>query len=275
VEVVCHRTLPIAGVVVADGLGSQYRSDVGSSEAARALAASIEAVSALTSIAMPAWFGDARMAIENVVSAEVNKWPDNLNLDNAFGTTLLCGLDLPERLLMAYVGNGALIHLRADFDEFPPTLLLPWTAANCLNPHSLMAQGTDRLYKWLGPRTSAVQSSPTVVEVAKDNLLYGDILIICSDGITSLDHTQVGLDAQKQMWMRADDSVAILYWHLRAFIATGHLTSADLRACLERYLDDLDAQQQVADDCTIGVIVTSAALRYYEGRGRKVEAVSA
>ena len=45
----------------------------------------------------------------------VEPLPADLNLAEAFGTTLLCALDLPDRLVAAYVGNGAIIHLRGDF----------------------------------------------------------------------------------------------------------------------------------------------------------------
>jgi serine/threonine protein phosphatase PrpC len=273
-KVLSHLTLPVAGVVVADGLGSHHGAHIASDTAVRALAASIEAASDLTANAMPVFFEAARTSISNDVSKRMSNLPDGLNLDEAFGTTLLCGLDLPDRFVMAYVGNGAMIHLRANFIEFPPTRLLPWSATNCLNPH---ASPDQRLYKWLGPRTCPTQSTPTIVEIAKDNLVSGDILIVCSDGIYSLDHAQVGwaqvsLDVPRKRFVDTE-SVAILYEHLRAFVAGAPLTSEALHECLDNYLMELDARKELSDDCTVGVIVTAAALRYYEGgrsQGRRI-----
>ena len=263
--VVCHPELPVSGVIVADGLGSHFGADVAAHEATAALARSIEAAPSLESLVMPVLFEHARDAIAKVVDRH-GSVPGGLNLDDAFGTTLLCGLDLPERLLMAYVGNGSLIHLRANFVELPPTLLMPWSAVNCLNPHSQMVDGIGLLYKWLGPRTSAVQSAPSAIELTKDNHGCGDILIVGSDGLCSLDHAQAGPDARNQLWHSADWSIAVLYEHLRTFFSDGLLTSAGLRDALENYLGDLAARHPISDDCTVAVVVTGAALRYYESR---------
>lgn len=269
-----HPHLPLAGVIVADGLGSHFGADEAACMAVMTAAESIVSVHDTDSRWMPSAFAAARLGIERLVCNRCERLPAALNLAEAFGTTLLCGMDLPDRLVVGYVGNGAIIHLRGDFLAFPPTQLLPWNAVNYLNPHSRMVRGTNVLYKWLGPQTTAVQSSPTVLEIAKDNSFVGDLLLVCSDGISSLDQTPIGLDADKRMWIRADPSVGLLYGHLKEFIAHGALTSNALRDCLERYLLDLDAARLVGDDVTIGVIITAAAVKGFESRRSAAEAVA-
>ena len=217
--IVCHSYLPLGGVVVADGLGSHFGADEAARIAVTSTAASIESVTHIESLSLPSVFANARLAIQEAVRDRVEALPAGLNLAETFGTTLLCGMDLPDRLTVGYVGNGAVIHLRGDFLDFPPSQLLPWNAVNYLNPHSRMVRGTNVLYKWLGPQTTAVQSSPTVLEIAKDNSLVGDLLLVCSDGISSLDQTPIGLDSDRRMWIRADRSLALLYGHLKEFFA--------------------------------------------------------
>ena len=262
--VVCHSHLPLAGVIVADGLGSHFGAEEAARVATATTAAAIESVRELGSLCLASTFADARRAIERTAHDRAHALPSELNLAEAFGTTLLGALDLPDRLVVGYVGNGAVIHLRGDFLDFPPTQLLPWNAVNYLNPHSRMVRGTNVLYKWLGPQTTLAQSTPTVLDIRKDDLLVGDLFVVCSDGIASLDQTPIGLDADRRMWIRADPSLAMLYSHLKEFIAHRALTSDALQICLERYLLDLDAADLIGDDCTIGVIVTTAAVKRFE-----------
>jgi serine/threonine protein phosphatase PrpC len=272
--IIGHTRLPLTGVAVADGLGSHYGAGTAARAAAAAAAATLESLVTIEHVCLPAVFADARQAIEAAVGWGGEPLPGGLNLAAAFGTTLLCGLDLPDRLVAAYVGNGAIIHLRGDFSEFPPTQLMPWNACNYLNPHSRMGRGTNVLYKWLGPQTTMTQSSPTVIEIRKDDLLFGDLLLVCSDGISSLDQTPIGLDGDQRMWIQADRSLAMLYDHLKQFVGNEPLTSEALTVCLERYLDDLDARQLIGDDCTVGAIVSAAAVQRYESRRRAVEPVA-
>jgi serine/threonine protein phosphatase PrpC len=272
--VACHPDLPLAGVVVADGLGSHFGADEAARIAVTTVTESIESAHDTTSQWLLSAFAAARLEIERLVCDRSETLPAELNLAEAFGTTLLCGMDMPDRLMVGYVGNGAIIHLRGDFLAFPPTQLLPWNAVNYLNPHSRMVRGTNVLYKWLGPQTTAAQSSPTVLEIAKDDSFVGDLLLVCSDGISSLDQTPIGLDADKRMWIRADRSVAMLYAHLKEFIAHEALTSDALHVCLEHYLLDLDAAHLVGDDCTIGVVVTAAAVKGFESRRSAAEALA-
>jgi hypothetical protein len=118
------------------------------------------------------------------------------------------------------------------------------------------------------------QSTPTVIEIRKDNLLVGDLLLVCSDGICSLDQTPIGLDGDKRMWIQADRAVATLYDHLKRFIGNEPLTSAALTICLEQFLDDLNGRQLVSDDCTVGAIVSAAAVQRFESRRSATEAVA-
>ena len=258
-----HPYLPIAGVAIADGLGSHFGADESARTAVAAAAMAIESVDSISDVRLPPAFGDARRAIERAVRDRAAPLPADLCLADAFGTTLLCALDLPDRLVAGYVGNGAIIHLRGDFHEFSATQLMPRSACNYLNPHSRMQRGANVLYKWLGPVTTVVQSTPTVLEIGKDDLLSGDLLLVCSDGICSFDQTPIGLDSDRQMWIRADLPLSILYEHLRRFIEREPLTGESLEACLDRYLDDLESRQLIGDDCSVGTIVTGDALRRY------------
>ncbi len=255
----------LTGVVVADGLGSHYGADVASARAATALASILCDLGPDSPLDLPGAFARVNAAL----TAHVEGLPDlppDLDWNAAFGTTLLCAVDDGDAFTVAYAGNGAIFHVRGDFNACPATQLLPWSAVNVLSPHALSTRGRSTLYKFLGPGASVSQVMPTVVTISKDAEAFGDIVIVCTDGIASQDQTSIGLDDANQLWIKGDAGVAMLYDHLSRFFAAPRQTDDTLQVELERYLAALLARGLVSDDCTVGVIVSAAAARYQASR---------
>jgi hypothetical protein len=205
------------------------------------------------------------------VNAQADSLPADVDWDAAFGTTALCAVDTPGEIRLGYVGNGAIFHVRANFNTFPSSQLLPWTAVNYLNPHSAPQQGKNVLYQIVAPRATG-HVLPTVVTVGKDSERLGDIVMVCTDGIYSYDQTPMGRDGDGNIWISGEATMALFFEALSRFFAGGSHTDDDLRLALEDYLKEVETKGLATDDCTVGVIVTERALTYQRAlRNRRLE----
>jgi serine/threonine protein phosphatase PrpC len=180
--------------------------------------------------------------------------------EQTHGTTLLVGLDAGAELLAAYAGNGAVWHLRGNFGAYPAAGL-PHNAVNLLNPHSVMRDGREVLYN-LVDAAAPHPPVPTVVSVRKDPV-YGDLLVVCTDGIYSADQLTYGTDAGGTLWVSAEATMATLFHALRdLFAAWDGEGVPPVEAALRECLEGMRARGMLEDDATVGVIVTADALRH-------------
>src|SRR5262249_2604018 len=143
--------------------------------------------------------------------------PADLDWNSAYGTTVLCAFETPRSIMLAYLGNGAIFHIRGNFNTFPASQLLPWAAINYLNPHSLSQNGKNVLYKLLSPRGRDGEIIPTVLTLGKDQDVFGDIVLVCSDGIHSYDQTAIGTDDEGRLWISGDETVRLFFESLKLF----------------------------------------------------------
>lgn len=262
-----NTRIPLAGVIVADGLGSHYGSEIGSRLAAAGLKDSIEEVACTCEVDMIGAFEAARERLVSYVDCHVEDFPSDLDRRNAFGTTLLSAVETPNEIAIGYLGNGGIFHIRGNFNAFPISQLLPWTAVNYLNPHSLPQGGKNLLYKLLSVYSQGAEVMPSVLTIRKDIELFGDILLVCSDGIYSYDQTPMGRDDQQHVWISGEDTMVLFFEALKSFFEKRTHTDEALQLALEEYLRQLESKGLVTDDCTLGVLVTDRALRYQESLG--------
>jgi hypothetical protein len=261
-----------SGLVVADGLGSHYRSEIASRAAADAIGATLRTSKAGGLNAMDEAFRAAAASVDDAWQKARSEAPPEVTARAAFGTTAVACLETPDAIVLGFLGNGAIMHLRGNFDGFPASQLLPWNALNVLNPHSIPREGKNLLYKLIGPEIGNVGSRPSTVRIGKDLETFGDIVVVVTDGISSYDQTPMGRDADGKTWVSGEQSLAMLYSHLSTFFA-GSITSVDLRETLVRYLHELMSADLVQDDCSVGVLITERALSYQrERRGSSVVA---
>ena len=181
------------------------------------------------------------------------------------GTTALCAIELQHCILIAYCGNGAILHVRPNFNEFPETSLLPWSAINILNPHSHPVRGKNVLYKYVSATAEIDEAEPTVLVLSKDDALMGDIIVVVTDGIWSYDQASIG-ENEMGIWMHVESTLPLLYRHLDSFFHREYSTARVLKGELEAYLDAVRASGKMTDDCTIGVLVTGRAVAYQRNR---------
>jgi serine/threonine protein phosphatase PrpC len=250
----------MAGIVVADGVGSFYGSNVASLIVTVAIKTYLEADTPLSCVDLMDTFSVSRSALSDHVERRADPLPTGVDLHRAYGTTALCAVDVGDSFKVAYVGNGCLHHLRGNFDQVSQGRLLPSNTANLLNPHCHWYEGRSVLARIISPTTSDADSAPTALQLSQDDL-FGDIIVLASDGIYSYDDVQIGRDSQGDVFIEAKRSMVWLYEALSSFLR-GDLTEGALQNCLESYLRKLDTNHLVDDDCTVAVLISGRALRY-------------
>jgi PPM family protein phosphatase len=280
-----NETAGFQALIVADGLGSYGYAAEASAFAVSWMQHKLMQLDDAGAIDFEAFFPLLKHSlIEYVEEFEA----DNQTLLDRFanfGTTLLCAVETPDYQLIAYVGNGAIWHIKANFNEFSPARLLPWNAVNYLNPHSVEEGGREALYRLLSPSDNFDEITPTVLRLNKDTD-FGDILMLCTDGIYSQDQLRMGKNSTG-IWLKIEQSLLDFYAGLSEYFTTiqqqpvenqtvvteisdealppepGILAETQL---LEQFLQNYLQKGTWDDDATIAVLITPEALRYQTGR---------
>jgi len=268
---VWNQGVPLAALIVADGIGSHFAADQAARIVTESAELTLSGLGADSTVDLEDVFKQAHRRLRKYVEDNAEEIPADIDWGNAFGTTLLCAVETQHRIALGYVGNGALVHIRGNFNTFPESQLLPWSAINYLNPHSFSRNGKNVLYKLLSPRSQGPTVSPAVLSLQKDNDLFGDIVVVCSDGICSYDQTPIGRDGEGRIWIGSDETLELLFDALKAFFAQEQWTQDALGEALNAYLVTLRTRNLITDDCTLGVLITQQALSYQEALRASVQ----
>jgi serine/threonine protein phosphatase PrpC len=191
-------------------------------------------------------------ANENIIEEDKNE-------QNLFGTTAITVFETTDKIVVAYVGNGAIWHIRGNFNEFPDAYLFPWNAVNYLNPHTIPEGGKEALYRLISNSDDFSECIPTVFEIDKDESV-GDIFMICTDGIYSADQIKAGKN-DKGVWVRYEPTMLKFFDYLKHFFKSNQLYNKEsLLQTMNMYLEEL--KPTFDDDATIGILITTKALNY-------------
>ena len=172
--------------------------------------------------------------------------------EKLLGTTLILGIETEHEVTFAYIGNGAIIHVRGTIGDFDDKVL-QWYASNLLNPHSIPLKGSEVLYKLLS-NDDEIDVKPTIVRIEKDTK-EGDAFIICTDGIASQDHYELFKHVTVGKLYAYNDKLLELFALLKDFQysdkanASLHLNNK-ITLFLERNKDKFE------DDATLAILVT-------------------
>lgn len=259
----------VRGVALADGLGSYSHARLAAHAAVRGVEAASRALGRPSATGVRALFTAAHSAVRRAARAGPGG-EAGPPAAQSFGTTLLVAFDTPAELWAAYVGNGAIWHVRGNFDGFPATTALPWCAVNLLSPHSVLCHGREVLYRLVDAAAEA--SPPSVVRLQPDPE-FGDLLVVCTDGVYSADQLTQGTDVNGAVWISGEPPMVELFRTLRALFAEWDgKGEPELYRALAECLGRLRARGVLEDDATVGVIVTAAALDYHRRKRARATA---
>lgn len=250
--------LALNGIILADGIGSMAHSDQASAQVAHWLRQALEALDTAGQLDIIALFSGCHHALIDVFT---EKFAGEGTFHELLGTTLVCLLETDDEFLLAYVGNGAALHLRGTAPAHLENFCIPWDAVNYLAPHSAYQKGRSPLYRYMSADPDAGRVLPTVVRVTKDKDGWGDLFMICSDGLYSSDNAPIDLreSADGNRFIQFDEKLSLFFDRLKDLSSAGSEEELDRLLC--DFLQHLDDQRLLGDDCSLGLILTPAFLK--------------
>lgn len=254
-------------IAVADGVGSSFRSEIGSTfvanRAVELIALAIEENP--KEIDFDEIFNRVQSDFDKEIETQFEGKMDTIPTEGiSFATTLIVGIDFPDRFIAAYVGNGSIIHLASKFVTFPKYICIPWNAINLLNPHTISKDGKEALYQVFYYKSPTALHAPSVIEVKK-NKIDGEIFIITTDGVNSNDHDIAAMDEENNIWLPVSQQLMELYNHLMTYTTSSDDINSDtLQKSVESYLIKMKEESKLDDDTTLGVFISPIAIQYFE-----------
>ena len=205
---------------------------------------------------MEAESSSGRKLVEGLVNkADVRTLPKG-------GTTLLAahgGKKVP--ITIDHLGNGGAIHLHGDYAELGVSGA-PYMYAQLILPH---IAPDDRLTRHLSHEGGKKERCVSRVAVEL-NYHRGDILILFTDGIASLERNVVIHDDADRHWRHESDNIQFVLSRLHEFLTNSRKESfqQELGGFLEEVLNDLHEAEMLEDDASLAIIMTEQVLEYLE-----------
>lgn len=256
--------LNLKGIVIADGIGSLEKSNLASEFVAKYVCQYINSIKFLQDINFEIIFIEAKNNFLKYISENDDFFSGNKDC----GTTLIVVLTYFEnehyRIKIGYLGNGAIWHIRGNFNQFNESQILPWSSINYLNPHTLQQEGDNPLYKSITSSSDYKEIIPTTLDINNDEN-FGDIIMLCTDGIYSYDQVEIGRDKKGNIWINGEKSMDLFYSHIKLLFSEFKEFSTDqLEETLKKYLADLNESGSLEDDATIGIIILPKVFEYQQ-----------
>lgn len=251
IETVINDELNFNAIILGDGIGSHYKPDEGSNFCVKSLKKHLENCKNLDELNFKELFKTVYSELkENFSNIEDN----TIDKTQAYGTTLICAIELEDKYIVAYLGNGSAWHIRGNFHTFSPQRYLPWNAINLLNPHTIEENGKEALYKFIALESTENQILPSVIKINKDNELFGDIIIISTDGLYSNDHNPIAKDREGNIWIAGEKKMELLFNRLKNLINENKFEEQIINDSIDEYLKEINESKLVDDDTTFGII---------------------
>lgn len=264
-----NKNLKVTGIAVADGIGGNEKVEVAAEFVVEFFKQKIKNADSMLDLNLGKLFKNCKI--------EFNNQFINISENPQFGTTLITLLQFYESNQefneVAYTGNGAVWHVKGNFNNFNAEQLFPWTAVNYLNPHSVEENGVEVLTNCFTLKNVEYFSGPTILKFTSD-LEFGDIIILCTDGISSNDQSSLTKDGIGRLWVTIDSQIELLLLHLNEYFINDDITNKSLTTMLEMYLEKMRKANILEDDATLAVIINTKVIDYQKSRSHetKVEA---
>lgn len=265
-ETVNNKNLLFAGVIVADGLGSHARSELSSKFAVESLKRKLEDCETLMVLDFDKFFNEIKHELKEYALKSLT---DEERLNNPFGTTLLCALECEDVYKIAYVGNGAIFHVSGGFNLFGSKRYIPWNVNNLLNPHTVEEGGKSAMYKFISINDE-ISCKPTLIQISKSEDVFGDIIIIASDGVYTNDELKIGKDDDGVVWIMGEESEILLLNKLDLYFKENRdLNEKNLQQTLDHFLTQMKEKNIMHDDTTLGVIISPKVVCFQQTLKKK------
>ncbi|WP_145858376.1 protein phosphatase 2C domain-containing protein [Pedobacter suwonensis] len=262
--IVENKIIGISGVIIADGIGSHFKSEIAAKFCSSKLKELIEQIRTIEELNLEILYNHVQLSLMEFAKNSNEFDFNTIDKNSSLGTTLICILDFDNTYLIAYSGNGSIWHVDGRFNTFSKNFYLPWNSINFLNPHTIEQDGKAALYRYLS--ISDRQYLPTILILNKNQFPPGEIILATTDGIFSNDAVPIGKDSNNTIWIKGEETMPILYSQLSDFLSRNPKDSKaeDLEQVLIQYLSELKEKTIMHDDTTIGIIISENTIEYHQ-----------
>lgn len=252
----CWQGSTMHAVIIADGIGSSLDAHLAS---ALVVQRCVEHLQHLEHSGSPVDF----QAIHGLWSEVALALRDQYDRERAvyqqapkevLSTTMAVVLELPTSYMISSLGNGSILQVRGNFWEFWGRRQWPWCVTELMIGDTFLNEGgQETLEGFLSPE--GVRGHVHIMQVEK-NPRYGELFILCSDGVHSPDHLHLGQDRTHTLWLEVNP-------HLIALLNTALRDYFEERTSLQAMVQDFLATRTFDDDATLGLLVSSQARTYF------------
>jgi hypothetical protein len=263
VSVFSNEVCGFKGVIVSDGVGSMPGCNLASGFVVENLKQQLEKAEI-----WPIDFDGIFAQCQNELFKYANDIKSNFSdysPETHLGATVIIGIETSDCYLIAYLGNGSAWHIRGDFNNFNKACTyFPWNAVNVLNPHTVQSSVNNKeaLFKLFFPAAELRHIRPSVIQIRKDGVPYGDLLIISTDGIFSEDQAELAKWKGK-VCKFIDLPMDYFFKYLELLISNKPFTEEKFHSCFNDYLKFLSENKMLDDDASIGILLSDEMIHYH------------
>lgn len=255
-NIIRNDKLLLNGVIIADGIGNNEGVDEAALFVVDFLKEQTEQLEYIERLSLDIMFENCKTAFNRRFRSVIS--------NQQFGTTAIVALEYTyegrNKIKVAYVGNGAIWHIKGNFNHFTENQKFPWNCVNYLNPHSVEQNGKEALYNCISLGVKNY-SGPSCIDFSCDPE-FGDIIMICTDGIYSYDQLGCSEDGFGEIWLQYSVKMTMFYKYLTDYFKQGNCSNETLEKMLNNYLNELKEMNLLDDDATLGLIISTKAMEY-------------
>ena len=215
----------------------------------------------------------AKLVVEQFIGKEYSKLSD-LIADNELikfkneniigGTTFISAVkkNSLDKIQIEYLGNGGVVHLYGDFstnvnsDE-------PYRYGEIMIPH---ISPNGALTKHISHNSNKPERASSMITM---NLNYftGDIILLFSDGISSLEDKVILKDTENRFWRHENPAIQLILKELDLFLISNNNQATFQEGIIEFnqvILEKLKTENYLEDDASLGIIITENVLNHYK-----------
>lgn len=179
------------------------------------------------------------------------------------GTTIISAINNnnSKKVTIEFLGNGGIVHCYGDFAHNVNSNE-PYRYGELMIPH---VSPNGALTKHISHNSQKPELSSSSIELNL-NYLTGDIVLLFSDGISSLEDKVIIEDNNNRFWRSENATIQFILKELNRFLKTNNNIESfqeNLIKFNQDVLETLKAENYLSDDASLGIIITKKVLRYY------------
>ncbi|PIB32241.1 hypothetical protein BFP78_10355 [Gaetbulibacter sp. 5U11] len=189
----------------------------------------------------------------------------NLKNDNVVGgTTFISAINenLSDKVQLEYLGNGGIIHFHGDFSTNVNSEE-PYRYGELMIPH---ISPNGALTKHISHNSEKTERASSKIQLNL-NYITGDILLLFSDGISSLEDKVILKDNENRFWRNENPAIQLILKELNLFLLSNNnddIFEDRLIEFNQMILKKLKNENYLEDDASLGIIITENVLDHYK-----------